>query len=103
MAEATKGVAASRESVLGGQQARDNGFEYPRTRGSDVVSDNGLSVDIAERRRVPHDPRFSGLFGAWADSTDERYQTNLQRDSAVGMDLGTEEGYTPRVLRVSIL
>ena len=104
-AKAASGAAASGESVLGGDEARNNGFAYSQTRDSQVVSANGLSVNIAERRKVPHDPRFSGLFGAWADSTEERYQNNLQRESTVSVDLGTEDGqggspYATRVLRV---
>lgn len=53
------------------------------------------SVDVIERRKAPHDPRFSGLFGAWTDQ--QKYR---QSDSMLS-EQGTDHDYhAPRILRV---
>lgn len=54
-----------------------------------------ISMDVIERRKAPHDPRFSGLFGAWTDQ--QKYR---QSDSMIS-EQGAEDDYsTPRILRV---
>jgi hypothetical protein len=107
------GAAASGESVLHGHIAQDYGFRNGSnnlnhttgirgTTGTTGTNGNGLNgtsskwvsttnegvaVDVSERKRVLHDPRFSGLFGnVWDGPNDESHMHN-QRHTAYTVDV----------------
>lgn len=127
-AEAAKvrgGAAASGESVLEGNIARNNGFRLGSnnhsTRGNGKWVSNAhdnIAVDVSERKRVPHDPRFSGLFGnVWGTPNDESQSHNrmaytsrqstgidlesIDQDVQDYQDYHDKHGENGRVLRVS--
>ena len=79
MAKISNGATASGESVFGNHN---------------MAANTRLSMDVIERRKVPHDPRFSGLFGQHLE---------YRQSDSMASEAETEDGsYAPRVLRVRV-